>query len=89
MYIERTDLMLELFPEPPVLEGEGLCLSPLQAKDVPGLRQLTRQEEVYRYLPTFLFERKYPDAEDVIDRMLTRLEPPERFEAQAVEWVCV
>ena len=32
-----------------------------------------------------------PDAvpEDVIDRMLGRLEPPERFEAQAVEWVCV
>ena len=32
-----------------------------------------------------------PDAvpEDVIDRMLARLEPPERFEAQAVEWVCV
>lgn len=32
-----------------------------------------------------------PDAvpEDVIDRMLARLEPPERFEAQAVEWMCV
>ena len=27
--------------------------------------------------------------EDVIDRMLARLEPPERFEAQAVEWICV
>ena len=32
-----------------------------------------------------------PDAvpEDVIDGMLARLEPPERFEAQRVEWVCV
>jgi predicted kinase len=32
-----------------------------------------------------------PDAvpEHVIDRMLARLEPPERFEAQAVEWICV
>ena len=32
-----------------------------------------------------------PDAvpEDVIDRMLARLEPPERFEAQAVEWIYV
>ena len=32
-----------------------------------------------------------PDAvpEEVIDRMLARLELPERFEAQAVEWVCV
>ena len=27
--------------------------------------------------------------EDVIDRMLARLEPPERFEAQRVEWLCV
>jgi len=32
-----------------------------------------------------------PDAvpEDVIDQMLSRLEPPERFEAQAVDWICV
>lgn len=32
-----------------------------------------------------------PDAvpEDVIDGMLRRLEPPERFEAQTVEWICV
>ncbi|MBR3278244.1 MAG: AAA family ATPase [Lachnospiraceae bacterium] len=32
-----------------------------------------------------------PDAvpEDVIDRMLARLEPPERFEAQAVKWISV
>ena len=27
--------------------------------------------------------------EDVIDHMLARLEPPERFEAQKVEWICV
>ena len=27
--------------------------------------------------------------EDVIDGMLARMEPPERFEAQAVEWLCV
>jgi len=27
--------------------------------------------------------------EDVIDGMLGRLEPPERWEAQAVEWLCV
>jgi len=27
--------------------------------------------------------------EDVIDGMLARLEPPERWEAQAVEWLCV
>ena len=32
-----------------------------------------------------------PDAvpEDVIDRMLARLEPPERWEARTVEWLCV
>ena len=32
-----------------------------------------------------------PDAvpEDVIARMLDKLEPPERYEAQRVEWVCV
>ena len=61
--------MKELFPEPPVLTGAGLCLMPLTLSDADSLRRLTRQEAVYRYLPTFLFEKKYDDPVKVISRL--------------------
>ena len=66
MYIERTDNMKGLFPEPPVLCGVNLCLKPLTLSDAYNLSRLTRQEAVYRYLPTFLFEKKYDDPTEVI-----------------------
>ena len=66
MYRERTDNMKGLFPEPPVLSGANLCLRPLTLADTESLRRLSRQEAVYRYLPTFLFEKKYDDPEKVI-----------------------
>jgi hypothetical protein len=69
MYIERTDNMKELFPEPPVLAGGRLCLKPLSLPDAGSLRALTQEEPVYRYLPTFLFEKKYSRPEDVLLRL--------------------
>ncbi|MBQ1311373.1 MAG: GNAT family N-acetyltransferase [Blautia sp.] len=69
MYKERTDNMKELFPEPLVLAGKNICLRPLALADAESLRRLTRQEAVYRYLPTFLFEKKYRDPKDVIVRL--------------------
>ena len=69
MYQERTDPMKGLFPEPPVLTGGRLCLKPLSLSDADSLRRLTREEAVYRYLPTFLFEKKYGRAEDAILRL--------------------
>ena len=69
MYRERTDNMKELFPEPPVLAGGRLCLRPLSLSDAGNLRRLTREDAVYRYLPTFLFEQKYSRAEDVLRRL--------------------
>ena len=69
MYVEKTDNMKSLFPEPPVLTGRNLILRPLAAADAGALSSLTRQEAVYRYLPTFLFEKKYEEAEDVILRL--------------------
>ena len=59
MYIEKTDNMKLLFETPPVLKGESLTLRPLEASDEDGLKRLTQQEIVYRFLPTFLFEKKY------------------------------
>ena len=69
MYRERTDNMKKLFPEPPVLAGGRLCLKPLSLSDADGLRMLIREKSVYRYLPTFLFEKKYPRPEDVLLRL--------------------
>ncbi len=68
MYIEKTDNMTGLFSEPPVLTDGALALRPLTRSDTDGLRKLTQQDAVYRYLPTFLFEKKY-DAGDVIPRL--------------------
>ena len=69
MYQERIDNMKGLFPEPPVLMSGRLCLKPLSLSDAENLRALTRQESVYRYLPTFLFEKKYDQPEDAILRL--------------------
>ena len=69
MYQERTDNMKKLFPEPPVLTGGRLCLKPLSLSDADNLRVLVREESVYRYLPTFLFEKKYNQPEDVLLRL--------------------
>ena len=61
--------MKKLFPEPPCLKGERVILRPLTESDADALRELTEDEEVYRYLPTFLFENKYEDKTVVIDRL--------------------
>ena len=68
MYIERKDNMRELFPEPPTLVGENLILKSLTPSDAEDLKRLTEQEIVYRYLPTYLFEKKYGSGE-VIERI--------------------
>ena len=69
MYIERTDNMKGLFPEPPVLADGRLCLKPLSLSDADSLRLLIRQDSVYRYLPTFLYEKKYSQPEEVLLRL--------------------
>ena len=69
MYQERIDVMKKLFPEPPVLTDGRLCLKPLSLSDADDLRMLTQEEAVYRYLPTFLFEKKFSQPKDVILRL--------------------
>lgn len=55
--------------ELPVIQGERITLKPLTPRDADGLRELTESEAVYRYLPTFLFEKQYDDASYVIERL--------------------
>ena len=59
----------KLFSEVPELHGERLCLRGLTREDAAGLRELVDSPAVYRYLPTFLFEKKYDSVSVVIDRL--------------------
>lgn len=61
--------MKKLFSEVPALESESLILRRLTGADAPGLKELVEDREVYRYLPTFLFEQKYDDVEKVIRKL--------------------
>ena len=51
----------KLFSEIPYLKGKRLTLKGLARADQSGLQELVDSPRVYRYLPTFLFEQKYPD----------------------------
>lgn len=59
----------KLFSEVPALKGERLTIRALTPEDADGLRELTEDPEVYRYEPTFLFEKKYEDPVYVIERL--------------------
>ncbi len=61
----------KLFSEIPYIKSERIVLRALGPEDADSLRELTGSEEVYRYLPTFLFEKRYDDAETVIERLYT------------------
>ena len=53
----------------PCLQSKRIAIRRLTAADAPGLQALVDSPSVYRYLPTFLFEKQYPDVRDVIRRL--------------------
>ena len=59
----------KLFSEIPHLQGRRLELKELTLNDAPALQELVDSDRVYRYLPTFLFEKKYDDVATVIGRL--------------------
>ena len=59
----------KLFSEIPRIEGGRLVLKAVTQADRPALQELADSPAVYRYLPTFLFERKYADPGYVIERL--------------------
>ena len=50
--------MIKLFSEIPYIKGDRITLRALSGADENGLRELVSSRNVYRYLPTFLFEKK-------------------------------
>lgn len=55
-----------VFDELPRLVGERVVLREMVPSDAPALETLASDDEIYRFEPTFLYERKYPDAAEVI-----------------------
>ena len=68
---KKVHSMKKLFSEVPCLQGTRLILKRIEDADADALLELTENPRVYRYLPTFLFEKKYPDIHEVISRLYT------------------
>ena len=60
---------MELFQEYPLLEDELIILRKMGKEDIADLIQITENDAIYRYLPTFLYEKKYDDLNIVLERM--------------------
>ena len=61
--------MKKLFDEIPYLDNGRIILKKLEDTDAEALLELIRSKPVYRYLPTFLFERQYADPGYVIKHL--------------------
>ncbi len=61
----------ELFTDIPVLQSGRLTLRQVTDGDAEGIEELASDPDVLRYLPAFLFERKYDDGHEVIRRLYT------------------
>jgi len=61
--------MKRLFSEIPTLQGERVLLKKITQNDADSLQRLVDDEDVYRYLPSFLYEKKYPEIRYVIDHL--------------------
>ena len=61
--------MKKLFSEIPYIESGRVVLKAVAKEDAGPLREMTDDPEVYRYLPTFLFEQKYRDVNLVISHL--------------------
>ncbi|MCR4839401.1 MAG: GNAT family N-acetyltransferase [Eubacterium sp.] len=67
--IREKEGKMQLFDEIPRLEGKRVTLKRITSEDEAGLRELVESEAVYRYLPTFLYEKKYEDTSYVIEHL--------------------
>ena len=59
-------IMKKLFSGIPCMKNERIVLKKLTMTEADGLQELVNSPAVYRFLPTFLYEKKYPDVRYVI-----------------------
>ncbi|MBO4353031.1 MAG: GNAT family N-acetyltransferase [Eggerthellaceae bacterium] len=60
---------MKLFDEYPVLSDGVVCLKAMTLDDADALGAFKNNERVYRYLPTFLYEQRYEDPCEVLQKM--------------------
>ena len=58
-----------IFSEIPCIEAGDIALRKVTLADKESLKKMTVTAEVYKYLPAFLYEKKYEDTEFVINHM--------------------
>ena len=59
-------MMIKLFDEIPRLENENIMIRQLVNADIPALDKMKAEDRVYKFLPTFLFEKQYTDTAEMI-----------------------
>ena len=59
-------MKIKPFSEIPYMESDRIILRKLTLDDADSLQEMVDSPAVYRYLPTFLYEKKYPDVRYVI-----------------------
>ena len=64
-------MLKKLFSEIPTLKNERLTIRALTSYDAPALQELVDNTIVYRYLPTFLFEKNNGSVDNVIATLYT------------------
>ncbi len=63
--------MYQLFEEFPTLQEGDIVIRRLTAGDSDALYNFVHDDSIYRFLPTFLYERKYDDIDRVIAGLYT------------------
>ena len=61
--------MKKMFSKIPCLNSDRITLRKLTLSDSDGLKDLVNSPAVYRYLPSYLYEKKYPDIQYVIEHL--------------------
>ncbi len=61
--------MKELFEEYPELNGGSIIINRITAEDIPQLSAITDDERVTKTLPTFLYEQKYDDKQQMLESL--------------------
>ena len=59
----------KLFDDIPRLENDWIALTRIESADVDALRKLVDSDKVYRYLPTYLFEKSCDDLAEMTQRL--------------------
>lgn len=60
---------MKLFDEYPYIESDTVVLKKMSATDADALSDMVKNKQLYRYLPTFLYEQKYEDIRKMLAKM--------------------